>query len=96
MHLEEHSHCFLHCFGVKTLSGAPPLMNEGDGARYACEDRVARRAGVGFILRYPELVCTKLRARLDGGSVLTLLAILSPATHAIWIQLKAGDLIDRV
>ena len=50
-------------------------MNEGDGARYACEDRVARRAGVGFVLRYPELVCTKLRARLEGGSVLTLLSI---------------------
>ena len=21
MHLEGHSHCFMHCFGVKTLSG---------------------------------------------------------------------------
>ena len=37
----------------------------------------ARRAGVGFVLRYPELVCTKLRARLEGrsGALLALLAI---------------------
>ena len=30
MHLEEHNHCFMHCFGVETLSGtllAPPLKN---------------------------------------------------------------------
>ena len=41
MHIEQHSHCFMHCFGVKTLSKtpfSPPLMKpgqkKGSGARY--------------------------------------------------------------
>ena len=36
MHIEEHNHCFMHYFGVKTLSETlffPPLMNPGDGTR---------------------------------------------------------------
>ena len=35
-HIEEHNHCFMHYFGVKTLSEtlfSPPLMHPGDGAR---------------------------------------------------------------
>ena len=37
MYIEEHSHCFMHYFGVETLSEmlfSPPLMKPGDGARY--------------------------------------------------------------
>ena len=36
MHVEEHNHCFMLYFGVKTLSETPfppPLMNAGYGAR---------------------------------------------------------------
>ena len=36
MHIEEHNHCFMHYFGVKTLSEtlfSPPLMKPGYGAR---------------------------------------------------------------
>ena len=36
MHTEEHNHCFIHYFGVKTLSDtlfSPPLMQPGYGAR---------------------------------------------------------------
>ena len=36
MHTEEHNHCFMHYFGVKTLSEtpcSPPLMQPGYGAR---------------------------------------------------------------
>ena len=37
MHLEEHSLCFMHWFGIKTLSGAllgPVFKKSGYGARY--------------------------------------------------------------
>ncbi len=37
MYLEGHNHCFMHYFGVKTLSEAhfpPPLMHPGYGTRY--------------------------------------------------------------
>ena len=37
MYIEEHSHSFMHYFGVKTLSEtpcSPPLMQPGYGARY--------------------------------------------------------------
>ena len=36
MYKEEHNHCFMHNFGVKTLSETlfpPPLMKPGYGAR---------------------------------------------------------------
>ena len=39
MHIEEHNHCFMHYFGVKTLSETlfpPPLMKAGYGARFSC------------------------------------------------------------
>ena len=35
--IEEHNHCFMHCFGVKALFEtffSPPLMQAGYGARY--------------------------------------------------------------
>ena len=37
IYVEEHNHCFMHYFGVKTLSEtpcSPPLMQPGYGARY--------------------------------------------------------------
>ena len=46
MYLEEHNHCFMHYFGVKTLSDAlfpPPLMKPGYGARYETLNDDAKR-----------------------------------------------------
>ena len=48
MDIEEHSHCFMHYFGVKTLSETPfssPLMQPRYGARYkrawgTCDDEL--------------------------------------------------------
>ena len=37
MYIEEHNHCFMHYFGVKTLCEtlfSPPLMKAGYGTRY--------------------------------------------------------------
>ena len=55
MHIEEHNHCFMHYFGVRTLPETlfpPPLKKPGNGARH--EDRgvvparaVLRGAGHG-------------------------------------------------
>ena len=45
LHLEGHNHCFMHYFGVKTLSEtlfSPPLMEPGYGARQG-HPRAARR-----------------------------------------------------
>ena len=40
MHIEEHNHCFMQHFGVKTLSEtpfSPPLIKAGYGARRDAE-----------------------------------------------------------
>ena len=46
---QEHNHCFMHYFGVKTLSAtlfSPPLMIPGDGARRCRRSRTCwRRLG---------------------------------------------------
>ena len=44
MHLEGHNHCFMHFFGVRTLSGTPvglALNATGYGARYGAHRRGA-------------------------------------------------------
>ena len=45
MHIEEHNHCFIHYFGVKTLSEtlfSPPLKKPGYGARSLRQLAMAR------------------------------------------------------
>ena len=68
MHLEEHNHCFMHYFGVKTLSETlfpPPLMKPGYGAR--CWERRPLRPSVLLIgtmrvLAWQAGLCTSWRA----------------------------------
>ena len=46
MHIEEHNHCFMHYFSVKTLSEtpfSPPLKKPGYGARLNLNEHPALR-----------------------------------------------------
>ena len=49
MHIEGHSHCLMHYFGVKTLFGtlfSPPLRKPGYGARFFRSDGDNNHAGL--------------------------------------------------
>ena len=77
MHIEEHNHCFMHYFGVKTLSETPfppPLMKPGYGAR---RERRPKKA--------------KPRAKFAGQKDLSLAQLLLPMTPQAYTGPVATD-----
>ena len=100
MQVEEHNHCFMHFFGVKTLSGTlwGTAFNE-NGKRVAglgppFEGRLARaryRCGAPDAGALARAVLNRDPTEPAASEA----AAPSPATHAILTVLKAGEACFR-